>query len=67
MPKRTKVPSKPMTLEVTVQAGQPVRTRVRFDRREDESRAYALSVEAARLAEPLRDLMRGDSTRRGEP
>jgi hypothetical protein len=52
-----KLPLRPMTLVVTVEDGQPVRTRVRFDREQDESRAYALSVEAARLAEPLRKLM----------
>ena len=57
MRKRKRVPPKPMTLTVTTEAGQPVRTRVRFDNPEDESRAYKLSVEAARLAEPLRRLV----------
>ena len=66
MPKPPKTPPRPMTLLVTVQEGQPVRTRVRFDRPEDESRAYALSVEAARLAEPLRSLMQSVSTRQGQ-
>jgi hypothetical protein len=61
MLKPPKITPRPMTLMVTVEAGQPVRTRVRFDRPEDEPRAYALSVEAARLAEPLRSLMRGRS------
>ena len=46
-----------MTLVLTVEAGQPVRARVRFDRPKDEARAYSLSVEAAALAYPLRRLM----------
>ena len=57
------VTSRPMTLVVTVEDGQPVQTRVRFDHPEDEPLAYALSVEAARLAEPLRRLMQGGPSR----
>lgn len=59
MVKSKQVSARPMTLTVTVEAGQPVKTRVWFDRPQDESEAYRLSVEAARLAEPLRKLMRG--------
>lgn len=52
-------PARPLTLLLEVEAGRPVRVRVQHDRPEQEAQAYRLAVEAARLAAPLRDLMRG--------
>lgn len=64
--------TRPLTLIVEVEAGQPVKIRVRHDRPEEEALAYRLAAEAARLTAPLRSLMalatdRRAARRRGRP